>query len=199
MKLDYVVVVGRRVKLEHFGGMILGARSIGNDVVIRQNTTFGIVSAEDMNAKPIIDDGVDLGAGVVIVGNVTIGKNAIVGPNSTVLSDVPPNTIVLGVPAQVIGPNRRRSGLEQPARPGTELMGEDSLVLLRTVPTPRAPTERIRVSQPIAPSQRRPRLLPCQAEEQDRDDEGYNRPPAGRDRRWQGQADARGAAIIAHD
>jgi len=108
MKLDYVVIVGRRVKLEHFGGMILGARSIGNDVVIRQNTTFGISSPEDLRAKPIICDGVDLGAGVVIVGNVTIGENAIVGPNSTVLGDVPPNTIVLGVPAQVIGPNRRR-------------------------------------------------------------------------------------------
>jgi serine O-acetyltransferase len=108
MKLDYVVIVGRRVKLEHFGGMILGARSIGNDVVIRQNTTFGISSAEDMNAKPIIGDGVDLGAGVVIIGNVTIGENAIVGPNSTVLGDVPSNTIALGVPAQVIGPSRRR-------------------------------------------------------------------------------------------
>ena len=110
MKLDYVVIIGRRVKLEHFGGMILGARSIGNDVVIRQNTTFGISSAEDMNAKPIIGDGVDLGAGVVIIGNVTIGENSIVGPNSAVLSDVPPNVIVLGVPAQVVGPSRRRRG-----------------------------------------------------------------------------------------
>jgi len=108
MKLDYVVIVGRRVKLEHFGGMILGARSIGNDVIIRQNTTFGISSPDDMNAKPIIGDGVDLGAGVVIIGNVTIGENSIVGPNSTVFSDVPPNTIALGVPAQIIGPNRRR-------------------------------------------------------------------------------------------
>jgi len=108
MKVDYVIIIGRRVKLEHFGGMILGARSIGNDVIIRQNTTFGISSPDDMNAKPIIGDGVDLGAGVVIIGNVTIGENSIVGPNSTVLSDVPPNTIVLGVPAQVIGPNRRR-------------------------------------------------------------------------------------------
>lgn len=108
MKLDYVVIVGRRVKLEHFGGMILGARSIGNDVIIRQNTTFGISSSDDMSAKPIIGDGVDLGAGVVIIGNVTIGENSIVGPNSVVFSDVPPNMIVLGVPAQIIGPNRRK-------------------------------------------------------------------------------------------
>lgn len=109
MKVDYVVIIGRRVKLEHFGGMILGARSIGNDVIIRQNTTFGISSPDDMHAKPIIGDNVDLGAGVVIIGNVTIGENSIVGPNSAVFSDMPPNSIVLGVPAQVIGPNRRRN------------------------------------------------------------------------------------------
>lgn len=108
MKVDYVIIIGRRVKLEHFGGMILGARSIGNDVIIRQNTTFGINSPDDMNAKPIIGDGVDLGAGVVIIGNVTIGENSIVGPNSVVLNDVPPNSIVLGVPAQLVGPNRRK-------------------------------------------------------------------------------------------
>jgi serine O-acetyltransferase len=109
MKLDYVVPVGRRVKLEHFGGMILGARRIGNDVIIRQNTTFGISSPDDLRAKPTIGDLVDLGAGVVIIGNVTIGENSIVGPNSAVFSDVPPNSIALGVPAQVIGPNRRKN------------------------------------------------------------------------------------------
>ena len=42
--LPYTVQVGRRVTLEHFGGMILVARRIGNDVIIRQNTTFGIRS-----------------------------------------------------------------------------------------------------------------------------------------------------------
>lgn len=109
MKLDYVVPVGRRVKLEHFGGIIIGARKIGNDVVIRQNTTFGISSADDMNAKPTIGDFVDLGAGVVILGNVTIGENSVIGPNSVIFSNVPPNSIVMGVPGQVIGPNRRRN------------------------------------------------------------------------------------------
>jgi serine O-acetyltransferase len=109
MKLDYTVKVGRRVKLEHFGGMILGAREIGNDVIIRQNTTFGIRSTEDLNAKPIIGDFVDIGAGAVIVGNVTIGENAIIGANSVVFTNVPANAVVMGVPAKVIGTNRRRN------------------------------------------------------------------------------------------
>ena len=49
--LPYTVIVGRRVRLEHFGGMILIARAIGDDVVIRQNTTFGIDYYWDV--KPI--------------------------------------------------------------------------------------------------------------------------------------------------
>jgi serine O-acetyltransferase len=110
MKLDYTVKVGRRVKVEHFGGMILGAREIGNDVVVRQNTTFGIRSIEDLNAKPIIGDFVDIGAGAVIVGNVTIGENSIIGANSVVFTNVPPNSVVMGVPGRVIGLNRRQNG-----------------------------------------------------------------------------------------
>ena len=62
IKLDYTVVVGRRVKLEHFGGMMLGARAIGDDTIIRQNTTFGIRTTEDLNAKPMIGSRVDIGA-----------------------------------------------------------------------------------------------------------------------------------------
>ena len=109
MKLDYTVKVGRRVKLEHFGGMILGAREIGNDVIIRQNTTFGIRSTDDLNAKPVIGDFVDIGAGAVIVGNVTIGENAIIGANSVIFTNVPPNAVMMGVPAKAIGTNRRRN------------------------------------------------------------------------------------------
>ncbi|WP_394343016.1 serine O-acetyltransferase [Paenirhodobacter populi] len=83
--------------------MILGARSIGSDVILRQNTTLGINSPRDLNAKPIISDGVQVGAGAVIVGNITIGKGAIVGANAVVTRDVAPGTIVGGVPAKVIG------------------------------------------------------------------------------------------------
>lgn len=107
MKLDYTVKVGRRVKLEHFGGMILGAREIGNDVTVRQNTTFGIRSVDDLNAKPVIGDAVDIGAGAVIVGNIRIGENCIIGANSVVYASVPAGSVVSGVPAQVVGKNPR--------------------------------------------------------------------------------------------
>ncbi|AEF03771.1 serine O-acetyltransferase [Alteromonas naphthalenivorans] len=106
IKLSYNVPVGRRVKLEHFGGMILGARSIGSDVIIRQNTTFGVADTKDLNAKPTISSGVSIGAGAVIVGNITVGKNAVVGANAVVIKDVPDGAVVVGVPSKIIRINK---------------------------------------------------------------------------------------------
>ncbi|WP_417585076.1 serine O-acetyltransferase [Nitrincola sp.] len=94
IKLDYVVKLGRRVRIDHFGGIIIGAREIGDDVVIRQNTTLGIRSEGDLNAKPIIGSRVNIGAGAVIVGNITIGDDVIIGANSVVSFDVPSGSIV---------------------------------------------------------------------------------------------------------
>lgn len=102
IKLSYTVQVGRRVRLEHFGGMILGARAIGSDVTLRQNTTLGIASRSDLNAKPILKDHVDVGAGAVIVGDIVIGRGAIVGANAVVNRSVPDYCVVGGVPARVI-------------------------------------------------------------------------------------------------
>lgn len=102
ISLAYTVKVGRRVRIWHHGGMILGALSIGDDVHIRQNTTFGVARRGDGRwMKPIIEDRVDIGAGAVIVGPVTIGHDSSIGANAVVLSDVPPNSIAVGVPAQV--------------------------------------------------------------------------------------------------
>lgn len=87
--LDYSVPVGRRVKLEHFGGMILSARRIHDDVIIRQNTTLGIKDVSDLCAKPTIERGVSIGAGAVIVGDIVIGEYSKIGPNAVVINDVP--------------------------------------------------------------------------------------------------------------
>ncbi len=102
MMLPYTVVVGRRVRLDHFGGMILVPRSIGSDVVLRQNTTLGIASTRDLDARPVIEDGVDIGAGAVIIGDITVGRGAIVGANAVVTRSVPPYAVVGGVPAKVL-------------------------------------------------------------------------------------------------
>lgn len=98
--LSYTVRLGRRVRLWHHGGMVLGARSIGDDVHIRHNTTFGVLNRQQLSGKPIIGDRVEIGVGTCILGAVTIGDDSVVGPNSVVLRDVPPNSVVMGVPAR---------------------------------------------------------------------------------------------------
>lgn len=100
--LPYTVKVGRRVTLEHFGGMILIAREIGNDVTIRQNTTFGVRTKEELNGKPMIGDHVDIGVGAVLIGHVTIGAHAVIGANAVVTKDVPPFGVAVGIPARVV-------------------------------------------------------------------------------------------------
>lgn len=101
--LPYTVRVGRRVRLEHFGGMILVAQWIGDDVTIRQNTTFGIARLEGLQDRPVIEDGAQIGAGAVILGAVRVGAGAIVGANAVVRRDVEAKTVVGGVPARPIG------------------------------------------------------------------------------------------------
>ena len=103
ISLAYTVKVGRRVRIWHFGGMILGARMIGNDVHIRQNTTFGVARRGDSRSlKPVIEDRVDIGAGAVIAGAITIGHDSVIGANAVVLKDVPPHSVAAGVPAKVV-------------------------------------------------------------------------------------------------
>jgi serine O-acetyltransferase len=100
--LPYTVLVGRRVRLEHFGGMILVANRIGDDVIIRQNTTFGISALDKPQARPVIGDRVQIGAGAVLIGGVEIGEDTVIGANAVVARSLPPRVVAGGVPARVL-------------------------------------------------------------------------------------------------
>ncbi|HEX8911138.1 MAG TPA: hypothetical protein VF796_02180 [Humisphaera sp.] len=100
--LPYTVLLGRRVRIWHHGGMILHAERIGDDVHIRQNTTFGVAKRDALHQLPVIGDRCDLGCGVVVLGPVTVGHDSVVGANAVVIKDVPPKSVAVGVPAKVI-------------------------------------------------------------------------------------------------
>ena len=102
INLPYTTKLGRRVRIWYRGGVHLGARSIGNDVHIRHNTTCGILHKENPHQKPIIEDGVDIGPGACILGDVTVGAGSVIGANSVVVRSVPPGSTVLGVPARPV-------------------------------------------------------------------------------------------------
>ncbi|MDO6413268.1 serine acetyltransferase [Sphingomonas sp. BIUV-7] len=102
IELPYSVVVGRHVVIEHQGGIVVhGATVIGDRCILRQNCTLGIKRMDALADAPILHEGVELGAGAVVLGRVHLGKGAKIGANAVVLSDVPPGAFALGVPATI--------------------------------------------------------------------------------------------------
>lgn len=92
--------IGRRVRIWHHSGIIINADSIGDDVVLRQNTTFG--EKQGVPGRPKIGNMVDVGCGVVIIGDIAIGDNVVIGANSVVVKNVLPNAVIVGIPAKQI-------------------------------------------------------------------------------------------------
>lgn len=100
--------VGRRLLIEHFGGIIVsGDAVIGDDVVIRQGVTIGLRTTGRRGA-PVIGDRVDIGAGAKLLGNIRIGNDAVIGANAVVLCDVPDGALAVGIPA-VVKPRASRN------------------------------------------------------------------------------------------
>ncbi len=103
IELPYSVRLGRRVRIWHHGGVVLHAESIGDDVHIRHNTTFGVVRTDDNEGLPIIGSGVDIGVGSTVLGSVRVGDGAVIGAHALVLHDVEPGHVVVGSPARPVG------------------------------------------------------------------------------------------------
>jgi serine O-acetyltransferase len=94
---------GPGLRLPHGGrGVILNANSrIGSGVTIYHRVTLG-VSGDDPRNVPNVDDGAYLGTGAVLVGGVTVGRNAKVGAGAVVTKDVPADQVAVGVPAKIL-------------------------------------------------------------------------------------------------
>jgi serine O-acetyltransferase len=103
IEIPDVTKLGRRVRFWHQGNCVLGALYIGDDVQIRHNVTLGLANhGEPLTTCPIIEDRVIIGVGAVVLGPITIGHDSIIAANAVVTRDVPPYSLVGGIPAKVI-------------------------------------------------------------------------------------------------
>lgn len=96
---------GPGLVIHHGQGLVVNDHTvIGRNVLLRHNTTIGCkVNADGTQGpSPVIGDGVDIGAQVVIVGNLLIGHGATIGAGSVVTKDVPEGAIMVGNPARNI-------------------------------------------------------------------------------------------------
>ena len=94
-------IIGKRFFVDHGLGVVIGETSeVGDDVFIYHGVTLGSTSAKKEKRHPTIKDGVIIGAGAKIIGPVVIGKNAKIGANAVVVSDVSEGVTMVGIPAE---------------------------------------------------------------------------------------------------
>jgi serine O-acetyltransferase len=103
IELPYSAKVGRGVVIEHQGAIVIHGNSvIGDGCVLRQGVTLGNRHMTAPFDAPVLERGVNVGAGAKILGAVHIGENANIGANAVVLSDVPANRTAVGIPAKLL-------------------------------------------------------------------------------------------------
>ena len=107
--------IGRRLFIDHGFGVVIGETAIvGDDVTLYQGVTLGGTGKEHGKRHPTIEDGVVVGGGAKILGNITVGKNCRIGAGSVVLRNVPDDSTVVGVPGHIIFREGKRVVITDP-------------------------------------------------------------------------------------
>ncbi len=105
--------IGAGLFIDHGMGVVIGETTqIGENVTIYQGVTLGGTSLEKKKRHPTVEDNVVIGAGACVLGPITIGKNSRIGSGSVVVRDVPPNSVVVGVPGRVTFRDGRRAPID---------------------------------------------------------------------------------------
>lgn len=111
--------IGKGFFLDHATGLVIGETAVvGDNVSILQDVTLGGTGKESGDRHPKVHDGVLIGAGAKVLGNIEIGHCSRVASGSVVLKPVPPKTTVAGVPARIVG----EAGCSEPSRAMDQLL-----------------------------------------------------------------------------
>lgn len=97
--------IGKGFVIHNFSGIFISEGVIGENCTVQQGVTIGGIRPNIWKGNPKppqIADGVYIGAGAKILGDVSIGNNVVIGTNSVVMTDVPDNCTVMGVPARIV-------------------------------------------------------------------------------------------------
>jgi serine O-acetyltransferase len=114
--------IGCGVMIDHAHSIVIGETAVvGNNVSMLHSVTLGGTGKEEEDRHPKIGDGVLIGAGAKVLGNITIGANSRIAAGSVVLQDVPCCKTVAGVPAKIVGD----AGCDQPSVAMDQLIRED--------------------------------------------------------------------------
>lgn len=104
--------VGRGIMIDHAHSIVIGETAVvGNNVSLLHSVTLGGTGKEDEDRHPKIGNGVLIGAGAKVLGNIKVGNCSRIAAGSVVLSEVPPCKTVAGVPARIVG----EAGCSQPS------------------------------------------------------------------------------------
>ena len=96
--------IGKGILIDHGTGVVIGETAVvGDDVSMLHEVTLGGTGKESGDRHPKVGNGVMIGAGAKILGNIRIGNGCKVAAGSVVLHEVPPHSTVAGVPARVVG------------------------------------------------------------------------------------------------
>jgi len=95
--------IGRRFFIDHGSAVVIGETTeIGDDVLLYQGVVLGGTTLEKKKRHPTLGNGVEMGAGSIALGPITIGDGARIGASSVVIKSVPPGVTVVGIPGRVV-------------------------------------------------------------------------------------------------
>jgi serine O-acetyltransferase len=112
--------IGKGIMIDHAHSIVIGETAVvGDNVSMLHSVTLGGTGKEEEDRHPKIGDGVLIGAGAKVLGNIRVGHCSRIAAGSVVLEDVPPCKTVAGIPARIVG----EAGCEQPAISMNHMLG----------------------------------------------------------------------------